>query len=177
MKNKPLSEVEQAVETFVAVDCAVTYEVFTTGEQIRDGNWKCDGWRFAIKGQSFEYFTGTGHREEVNADIRRRAAFGFPGLTEKDRKYQTAYGQRYLEQVEKMRKPQTPPIAGLLHSLILDGSACDESFSSWCDNFGYDVDSRKALATYEACQQGFDKVRKVFTGAQIEHIRELLQDY
>lgn len=176
MKSKVLSEVEQAVETFVTQDCGITYEVFFTGEQTRD-DWKCDGWKFNIKGQSFEYFTGTGHREAVNNDIRQRAAFGFQGLTEKDRKGQTLYGRKYLEQVEKLRKPLTPPIAGLLYSLILDGSACDESFASWCDSLGYDTDSRKALATYEACQQGFDKMRKVFTGAQIDHIRELLQDY
>ena len=160
MKSKPLSEVEQAVKTFVTVDCATPYEVFATGEQTRDNNWKCDGWRFAIKGQSFEYFTGTGHREKV----RGFKACSYPGATFVRGHWEASY-------------PAKPPIAGLLHSLILDGAAAEQTFAEWCADFGYDVDSRKALATYEACQKGFDKLRKVFTGAQIEHIRELLQGY
>ena len=176
MKTKPLSETEQAVETFVTGDCAVKYATTYTGAQKREG-WECDGWCFTMKNQSFEYFTGLGHREKVNLDTRLRAALDFPGLTEKDKKGQTTYGRRYLQQVQELRAPQIPPIAGLLYSLILDGSAGNESFASWCDSFGYDSDSRKALATYEACQQGFDKLRKVFAPAQIAHIQELLQEY
>lgn len=176
MKTKPLSATESAVEAFVSGDCAVTYSVTYTGKENRKG-WECDGWRFTIKDQSFEYFTGVGLREEVTADAKRRAAFDFPGLTEKDAAGQTLYGRRYLQRVQELRKPQTPPIAGLLYSLVLDGSACGESFASWCDNFGYDSDSRKALATYEECQQGFDRLRKVFGPAQITRVQELLQDY
>ncbi len=160
MENKPFSELEQAVETFVTVECGLTYDVTYTSEQTQNDNWKCDGWRFVIKGQSFEYFTGTGLREKV----RGFAAAKYPGATHVRGHWEASY-------------PVKPPIAGLLYSLILDGSACDESFASWCDNFGYETDSRKALATYEACQHGFDKLRKVFTGAQIERIRELLEDY
>ena len=176
MKTKPLSATEKAVEAFVTIDCAVQYEVFTTGKENCEG-WQCDGWRFTIKNQSFEYFTGTAHRAAVTADTKKRAAFEFPGLTEKDKAGQTLYGRRYLQRVQELRAPQTPPIAGLLYSLILDGSACSESFESWCMGLGYDSDSRKALATYEACQQGFDKLRKVFAPAQIAHIQELLREY
>ena len=86
--------------------------------------------------------------------------------------YFTCLGHR-----DKPAKPQTPPIAGLLYSLILDSSACNESFASWCDNFGYATDSRKALKIYEQCQEDFDKLRKVFTTAQIEHITGLLEGY
>lgn len=166
MNSKVLSEVEQAVETFVTQDCGITYEVFFTGEQTRD-DWTCDGWKFNIKGQSFDYFTGTGHR--VDNDSAKFARIALKNVSRNS--------IAWHDGVIKNQVAVKPPIAGLLYSLILDGSACDESFASWCDNFGYDTDSRKALATYEACQQGFDKMRKVFTGAQIEHIRELLQDY
>ena len=176
MKTKPLSETEQAVETFVTVDCAVNYSVTYTGAQEREG-WDCDGWRFTMKNQSFEYRTGLGHREDVTADTKKRAAYDFPGLTEKDAAGQTMRGRLYLQRVQELRKPQTPPIAGLLNSLLLDGDACDESFASWCDNFGLDVDSRKALALYMTCQENSDKLHKVFTHAQIAHLNELLQEY
>ena len=86
-------------------------------------------------------------------------------------------GRLYLQRVQELRKPQTPPIAGLLDSLIMDGDACSESFASWCDTYGFDVDSRKALATYMSCQENSDKLRKVFAPAQIAHIQDLLQEY
>ena len=176
MKTKPLSETEQAVETFVTGDCAVLYGVVYTGAQKRE-DWECDSWRFTMKNQSFEYFTGLGQREDVTADTKKRAAYEFTGLTEKDAAGQTPYGRRYLQRVQELREPQIPPIAGPLNSLILDGDACSASFASWCDSYGFDVDSRKALDTYMTCQENSDKLRKVFNQAQIAHIQELLQDY
>ena len=176
MKTKPLSATEKAVEAFVTGDCAVLYGVAHTGAQKRE-EWDCDGWRFTIKDQAFEYFTGLGMREDVTADTKKRAAYDFPCLTEKDAAGQTMRGRLYLQRVQELRKPQMPPIAGLLNSLIMDGDACSESFASWCDSYGFDVDSRKALATYMACQENSDKLRKIFTPAQIAHIQELLQEY
>ena len=70
MKTKPLNETEQTVEAFVSIVCAVTYSVTYTGKENRDG-WACDGWRFTLKNQSFEYFTGLAHREEVTADTKK----------------------------------------------------------------------------------------------------------
>ena len=176
MKNKPLSATENAVESFVTGVCAVDYSVAYTGAQKRE-EWDCDCWRFTIKNQSFEYFTGLAHRAAVTADTKKRAAWEFAGLTEKDKAGQTLYGRRYLQRVQDLREPQIPPVAGLLYSLILDGSACSESFESWCMELGYDSDSRKALATYMACQENADKLLKVFTRSQIAHIQELLQEY
>ena len=176
MKTKPLSATEKTVESFVTVDCALSYVVEYTGAQKRE-DWECDGWRFTMKNQSFEYRTGLGHREDVTADTKKRAAYDFPCLTEKDAAGQTMRGRLYLQRVQELRKPQMPPIAGLLNSLIMDGDACSESFASWCDSYGFDVDSRKALATYMACQENSDKLRKIFTPAQIAHIQELLQEY
>lgn len=176
MKTKPLSATESAVEAFVAGDCAITYSVTYTGKENRSGR-ECDGWRFTMKNQSFEYFTGLGLREDVTAGTKKRAASYFPGLTEKDAAGQTMRGRRYLQRAQGLRKPQIPPIAGLLHSIILDSAATEHSFSSWCEDYGYDSDSRKALTTYEACRRGFDKLRMVFTPAQIAHIQELLREY
>lgn len=159
MKSKPLSEIEKSIEDYVVSSCGLTYSVHYTGIHNRD-NWKCDGWRFTIKGQTFDYFTGLGHREIVR---------GFKAVRLPNAKH--VRGEWEASQVIQ------PPIAGLLYSLILDGSACNESFASWCDSLGYDTDSRKALKLYEQCQQGFDKLCKVFTPVQIEHITGLLEDY
>lgn len=79
--------------------------------------------------------------------------------------------------LEKQRKPIAPHAADVLYSLILDSSACDQSFDDWCGDFGYDTDSRKALETYLACQENSSKLRKVFNGEQIAKLEEILQDY
>ncbi len=139
MHTKPLSEQEQAVQDYVTRECGTAYTVTYTGEQTRYNDWKCDSWHFTIKGQSFEYYTGTGHRKTGTAI--------------------------------------TPPIAGLLYSIIIDGSSADSTFEDWCSDFGYDTDSRKALETYLACQQNATKFRKIFTAEQREKLQELLQDY
>lgn len=176
MKTKELSKVEQAVETFVTVECAVLYAVVYTGSKKRDG-WDCDGWKFTLKGESFEYFTGTDHRTAVTQDTKKRAAYAFTGLTEKDQAGQTMRGRRYLQRVQELREPQQPPVAGLLYSIIVDSAASEQSFASWCTELGYDSDSRKALSAYEACQENADKLHKVFTHAQISRIKELLEGY
>lgn len=52
-----------------------------------------------------------------------------------------------------------PKLIEVLDSLRLDASSADESFEDFCANFGYDPDSRKALATYKACQKARVKVQ------------------
>jgi len=127
--------------------------------------------------QTFEFFTGIAHRAEPTARDRSVAKFDFPGLTQNDITRRTIYGRNYLAAVEKLRKPQAPHAASVLHSLILDSDAATQTFESWCGELGYDTDSRKAFATYEACQQEHDKLMKVFTHTQVEQLREALQDY
>ena len=163
MKTKPLNELEQDVETYVTQKCGVSFEVFFTGEQVRD-DWQCDGWRFCLKKgkqvESFEYFTGTGHRETVRGFV----AAGMPGAKRVNGHWQA-------------QRQQKPALVGLLHSIVLDSGAARQTFAEWCADFGYDTDSRKALATYEACQICAEKLGRMLTHAQIVHIAEMLQDY
>lgn len=63
-----------------------------------------------------------------------------------------------------------PTAADVLGCLMLDASSVDDGapyprlFRDWCDDFGYDTDSRKALAAYEACCKLAPKLRR-FLGA------------
>lgn len=43
---------------------------------------------------------------------------------------------------------EAPTAAGVLDCLLSDASSASESFEDWCGNYGYDTDSRKALASY-----------------------------
>lgn len=167
--------VNEALKRF-GVQYAAAYIRETNREE-----WQCDQWaaRFEKPGhlEEFDFFTGPGLRAKVTAGEKYRAKWGFPGLTQKDVQTRTIYGRRYLAELEKMRKPKAPEAARVLHSIILDSSASGQSFADWCSELGYDTDSRKALAVYEACQVNADKMRKIFNRAQIEELQTILQDY
>jgi hypothetical protein len=47
------------------------------------------------------------------------------------------------------------------------------SFENFCGEFGYDTDSRKAEETYHAVVKEWAKVRKFFTDAELEQLREI----
>lgn len=158
----------------------VTFTAHYTGATTRD-KWECDSWACSFvvngRGERFDFYTGLGHRAEATKDAKLRVSYGFQRLNENDRKGLTSYGRRYLAEVEKLRKPQAPHAADVLHSLILDSSAVGQSFDSWCSDFGYDTDSRKAENIYRACQQNADKLTRVFNAEQREAIATTLQDY
>ena len=158
-----VNETETKVKDFLNSLCCAVNTV-ALGETTRDNNWKCDKWNICLvrngKAQAFDYYTGIGHRKT----IRGLAATKYPGAEFIKGNWQVSIAQK-------------PDVTGLIHSIILDGSACEESFEDWRSNFGYDTDSRKALETYLACQENYNKFRKLFSHAEIEALRELLQDY
>ena len=73
--------------------------------------------------------------------------------------------------------PKKPTNADIMYSLLLDADAANESFSSWCDNFGYDDDSIKALNIYKVCCEEAVTLRKTFTRDQVEAMQKALEDY
>jgi hypothetical protein len=121
------------------------YKANLIGERTDEGGWTHDAWLIHINGETVEYKTGTGHRKEIRG-------FG---------------GRRF--------KAVAPKIDDVLSALVIDGGAMSEAFSDWCDNYGYDTDSRKALATYEACQENGIKLRRI--GVNIDDAMEAFQDY
>lgn len=46
-------------------------------------------------------------------------------------------------------------------------------FSDFCDEYGYEEDSRKAFTTYEAVCEEWKKVSSFFSAAEIEELREV----
>ena len=69
------------------------------------------------------------------------------------------------------------PVTDLLYCVISDASAMDETFESWCSNYGYDSDNISALKTYNACIENGRKLVGIFSPNEINQLRELLQDY
>lgn len=126
------------------------------GETKRE-DWLCDAWRVSfIRGNAVmetDYFTGTGHRKSNTPNLKP-GRFGYMAPS-----------------------PVTPCAADVLYSLCLDAEACEMSYQDWCDNFGYNSDSIKALNTYRACESIGHELRKVFDHTTREAFREVLQDY
>ena len=121
----------------------------------RMADWNCELTGPNGKTVSVEYHTGKGHRHIL------------PGKGKMQLRASMADWER--------SKPTAPELADLVHCLLLDSSASDQSFDGWCSDFGYDTDSRKALDTYLACQKAGSDLRSI--GANIEQLQDLLQDY
>ena len=79
--------------------------------------------------------------------------------------------------LENQRKPIAPKIAEALNCLLLDGMAFDRGFDDWCTDLGYDSDSRKALAAYDACRANFKIIKANFDKSTIDALRVALEDY
>lgn len=70
-------------------------------------------------------------------------------------------------------KPRPPGRDEVLGSLASDSMAGDGTFDDFCGEFGYDPDSRKAYATYEACREGMLAMRTLFGTSYTEFIERL----
>lgn len=58
-------------------------------------------------------------------------------------------------------QPTPPDLYSVLTSLKANATH-GETFDDWCRDFGYDTDSRKAMATYLACQNSEVESRRFF---------------
>jgi hypothetical protein len=54
-----------------------------------------------------------------------------------------------------------PDAAGVLECLLSDASSADQDFEGWCSDLGENTDSRKAHATWRACQRIALRLRRL----------------
>lgn len=78
--------------------------------------------------------------------------------------------------VNKMGRPKKPTIKDVLYAMIMD-DVSNLNFDDFCDEFGYDNDSIKALKIYEGCQKETEAYYDMFDSEEREFLRELLEDY
>lgn len=135
----------------------ITFKI-TGGGETRQGDWACDQWNVQMFSPlsrptiHFPFYTGLGHR-----------------VVKK--------GQRLWPGEKPQATPKAPHIASVIHSLMLDSGALDESFDNWCDNFGYNSDSIKAFNTYRECCELGKKFRPLFDRDTYQQLSKLLEDY
>jgi hypothetical protein len=174
-------EARTKVDTILSA-AGVAFNATLIGETTKDNGggepWVCDAWVVTftvtlfgrIESQRFDYFTGTGQRKPNPSIIAQLNASALAKVS----KRMLAWEQHYKSWPDV---PQAPHAADVLQCLILDSSAASQSFADWCSDYGYDTDSRKAFAVYEACQQSGDKLRKIFTRDELSALADALQDY
>lgn len=156
----------------------ITFEVFVTRELVQDAenNWLHDAYKVvftkANKSHSFDYKQGIGHRVNklpIKSENNKPLKLAQKLSNDKSlyNKNQPTWGQKQWLVL--------PTAASVIWSLMLDSSACNESFGDWCSNYGYDEDSRKALELYLECQAVGQKLG--FLSGIRSQIEEILQDY
>ena len=169
----------------------VSYDVNHTAEMLHDKEWQHDLFYIVFtaknhKVEGFEYKTGIGHRITPPTYKNGRQAFGYSTEQQRElKKLRELIGKSGLIEAKKaVTKCVTnkeaitmPTQASVLYGLVLDSSAGDESLPDWCDNYGYDSDSMKALSIYNACIENAKKLNNIFTREQLEAISELLEGY
>ena len=170
------NDTENKVDDYLS-NLGVTYSVFPAGAGLKRDGWECDGWRVVLGKadniESFDYFTGTGHRvifKLEQYEIERKALASCVNK-------RSIMAENIRANMADCVKPFAPFAAGVLSALINDGQASYQSFNEWCAEYGYDSDSMKAFRTYQACCETGEKIRRIFTRQQISELAELLADY
>ena len=174
------SETEIKVNAILAA-AGVEYSVQYIGETVKDNEWNCDEWRCTFrnasgKAEKFEYFTGLGLRVVDEAKLKQHKARYSGAQYQPAPKPRSIMGAEIAKSLEACKLPSNPPAAGVLYSLLNNGT--EDNFIDWCDNFGYDSDSIKALNTYNACCTDDRRIKSVIAiGSVIQDLRTALEDY
>ena len=144
-----------------------------SAEKTRTLNWRIT-FKRASNSASFaiDYSQGVGHIPAIRGK-------SYP-LELKARDYEASEKGRY--QVRANSSWQTaalpaPKAADLLHCLTLDATCIDATFEEWCADYGYEVDSRKAEATYDQCRAQSRDALRVLGKELMNEAAALLQDY
>lgn len=156
--------------------------------RVRDNGWPCISYNVTLEYNgravhSTDYSLGVGHvkwpkrHEDIppGGDIPVfNTIRNNPGANLKN-KADHATAAALLARVQKVK----PDIAGVLSSLLLDGSPFfdAQSFEDWAGELGYDIDSRKAESLWRECDATGRALAWAIPANVIAKAREILQDY
>lgn len=127
---------------------------------------------------SGEYTQGIGHLPKAWGLVPQNGRFSISQLQALNDTLRSGYRYRIETTVRKPTNQRIPEPAAddLLYCLFSDADALNYTFDEWADNYGYDTDSRKAEAIYNACRQvGLDLLR-VLGPAGFEQEKQRIQE-
>lgn len=150
--------------------------------------WQSLNWRVTVQRNgrdiiTTDYAQGAGH---CPADKRAfTLASGKPDRHMREKaiaaECETGYRQAYPgDRLQLMRRQPIPPpkAEDVLYSLVNEASVLDcASFEDWCADYGYNADSIKARATYDACIASALQLRAAVGDDGMRTLREAFNDY
>ena len=72
---------------------------------------------------------------------------------------------------------RAPELKEVVFALLNDAQAGELSFEDFCSDFGYDTDSRRAYATWEACKENREKLLAIFSPDEIAELEVDFENY
>lgn len=161
-----MSEYEKQAQDFLeSTGTTLTVEYQYTGPYFPGEKGSRDVYQFTLRNASGEYsarFGDSTHNTERRAFARR----GPYDLTSREAK---RLGLTTFAKLKEARnhKPSAYDILA-----CLSGHE-PGTFRDFCDNYGYDTDSIKALEVYKAVQTEWEGVCRLFTAEQLEQLAEV----
>jgi hypothetical protein len=155
-------------------------------------DWPCLAYTVTLSYQgrgilTTAYHLGTGHvsREDIArvsdnySTPARYAAYYVTVLRKPYAKFVDQNGWVAAVAYAANRRNVKPHLADVLHSLCVDSTPyfAHSTFEDWAGEYGYDTDSRKALATYEQCIDTGRKLARALPADVLEQVQALTADY
>ena len=81
-------------------------------------------------------------------------------------------GFRYWNSLNDVQNGKTPTAYDVL-SCVASDSHTPETFADFCDEYGYDQDSRTAEKTFKAADKLGRRIRAFFTEVELEQLQEI----
>lgn len=133
-------------------------------------------WRITLsKGHvslTTDYSAGIGHIPGYKYQSRLTVA-EFDAI-----KFTCESGKYVAAKLHPAKKIQPPPLADILYSLVQDASVLDSGgFENWASDYGYDTDSRKAEAMYQACLKIALELRALLGADTVANLSIVFADY
>lgn len=130
------------------IECDATFVAYETGE------WPHFSWECTLRmpgvqrALTIPYKLGVAHCKRVDKVFVKGPRVAMDRALARALK---PFGRLSVDDCEGYVIPTAPQLADVLCSLQSDCASGDLSFDEFCAEFGYDSDSRKAYATWEAC--------------------------
>ena len=168
---KQLSKIDKDVQAFLDT-IAVKYSAAYVG-QTAWHNTTTDKFTVSFTRNNtvstFDFYQGIGHREKRKDKlINLEYTEAFRKLIDQPVKYPIDGDSVFVF---------VPTSASVLYSLLSDSESGQCTFHEFCEDLGYNEDSRKALDTYLACQNTGKQLNTIFNCNEISSLQTLLEDY
>ena len=144
------------------IEKPVKIESYYLGEIVKDKQ-KMDSFQVTLSYQGREMITtfkmGLGHRIVDKSKLFDLKTYGLGKYAGKKIPY--GIGVRNVSILEKFSKATPPEVADVLYCLLSDALCGQDTFEDFCNNLGYNADSRKDLEVYLVCQKTEQDLRKL----------------